>query len=106
MKKIELRNYEVVLGSGEKVDYPLKKNLAELLFHPELGLDGRQVIENDKLATKIENAKGNTILLEDEEYNRVARIIEIKRLRRIDRPMLDRILEAEDVEVKEKKGVD
>lgn len=107
MKKIDLSNYEIDSRNEEgkkvKVPYSVKGSLLIILFHPELKLSSRELYENNKVAAKIEECEDDSLLLEDSEYGIVKKAIEtIRGYNRNDVELINRVLNAETVTVKEK----
>jgi hypothetical protein len=98
MRKINLKNYQV---PGTDKDYKIKEVLCTLLFNPELKLLARDLFKQNLLAEKIEGS-GESVLLEDNEYEKVKRAVETyKGWQRGDLEFIQRILEAPEVPVKE-----
>jgi hypothetical protein len=96
MRKISLIPYKV---EGE--DYKVKESILNLLFSPHLRLSARAIIENDRIARKIE-AAGDEVLLEDAEYQKIKVSVEtFEGYGRQDLEFVNRILEAPEVPVKE-----
>jgi len=96
MRKIDLKDYE-----HDGKPYPVTGTISMLLFNPDLKLAARDLIAQDALAKKIEGA-GASVLLEEEEYQKVKRAIEIiKGWQRGDLEFVSRILDAPEIEVKE-----
>ena len=107
MRKILVTNYPVTLGSanGQEIteDFKVKESLEICLFHPQLQLDGRELMKRRKILHKIEEADG-TLLLEDDEWQKLKQAFEtIKGLSKNELPLVERVLEAEEIEVKEKE---
>jgi hypothetical protein len=106
MKKIILSDYEVEIEiENKKVKKPfqVKESIIEILFHPELKLAGRELLKQNILAEKIEGCTEDFILLENEDYNKIVRALELTTgLTRNAVEFVRRIIEAPDVEVKEK----
>ena len=105
MKRIDVRDYLVGIqledGTPQEIPYRVKESLVGCLFHPELKLGGRDVIDRDKIATKIESAE-DYVLLEDAEYQKLLHAFEtVKGFGKADVELVRRVFEAEDVEVKE-----
>lgn len=106
MKKINITTYKVTVrtGNGETraIDYGIKDSLVELLFQPSLKLNAVNLLKQQKLADKVMTAE-NELLLEEEEYTRVkAALDSVEGLSRNDVVFVQRILEAETVEVEVK----
>lgn len=107
MKKIDLRNYsiKVLLSNGERkeISYNVKDSMVNILFTPELKLSGREVLQVNKLATKIEDCEEDEIILETVDYEKLSRAVDTFRgFGKNDVEFISRVLEAKDVEVKEK----
>jgi len=96
MKKIDLTPY--TLGEQE---VNVKGGIVMLLFNPSLKLSARDLIAQDALAKKIEASEGS-ILLEASEYIKVKNAFEsFTGFGRGDLELINRVLNAEDVKVKE-----
>jgi len=96
MKKIDLTPY--TLGEQE---VSVKNSIVMLLFNPSLKLSARDLIAQDALAKKIEASEGS-ILLEASEYIKVKNAFEsFTGFGRGDLELINRVLNAEDVKVKE-----
>ena len=71
MKKINLENYDVTMqlddGSLKTWTYQVKKSLIFCLFHPSLNLSAKELLEREKVASKIESAN-KEVILNDKEY--------------------------------------
>ncbi len=113
MRKINLENYRVKAKVREEdkvvekdLDYDVKDTIISVLFHPDLKLNGRELILRGKLADKIEKAEKN-ILLEEADYKKLKDSVEkLQGFGRNELELVDRILNAPSVEVepKDKKG--
>ena len=115
MRKIELQNYMVkVLVADDKFEpkpYNVKESMVSCLLHPALKLTGRELLLRNKLATRIEEAEiveGNGhILVEEEDYRKLRQAFEtIEGFTKSDMELVRRVLEAEEIEVKEKELVE
>ncbi len=113
MHKLNLANYTVKVkvpdaqNPGKLLDtvypYGVKDSILNLLFTPDLQLTGAELVKQNALALKLEEFKGDVILLEDEEYIRIKRAVEaFKGFQRNDVQLVERINNAEKVEVEEK----
>lgn len=105
MKKIDVRDYIVSVPSpdGTVVDIPynVKESLVSCLFHPELKLGGREIIERDKIAKVIESGS-EYVLLEEAEYQKLLNAFEtVRGFGKAEVELVRRVFDAEDVEVKE-----
>jgi hypothetical protein len=96
MRKISLIPYNV----GEN-EYPVRETLINLLYSPHLRLGARTLIDNGKIATKIESAS-DSILLEESEFEKLKNAVEtFEGYGRHDVELVRRVLEAQDVPIKE-----
>ena len=84
--------------------YPFKDTILNLLFLPDLQLNGAKLVKQNVLAMKLELCKEDEILLEDEEYQRINEaLVAFKGYSRNDVEFVERINAAEVVEVEPKK---
>jgi hypothetical protein len=79
------------------------------LLHPALKLTGRELLLRNKLATRIEEAEiveGNGhILVEEDDYRKLRQAFEtIEGFTKSDMELVRRVLEAEEIEVKESEA--
>ncbi len=113
MRKLNLKDYTVKvkapdqMNPGQEVEgelpYYFKDSILNLLFIKELQLGGAELVKQNVLAMKLETCKGDEILLEEEEYQRIKRAVDaFKGFNRHDVELVTRINEAEVVEVKTK----
>ena len=107
MKKIVLTPYVIQVvsedGKPSSQSYRVKDSLTAILFNPELKLGYKEIVEADRLSKKIEEA-GDFVLLEEAEYVLVKRALDgFKGFRSIDVEFVQRVSNAETVEVAEKK---
>jgi len=113
MHKLNLKDYTVKvdvpdqMNPGElikaELPYQVKTSILNLMFIPDLQLNGAELVKQNVLAMKLEQCKEDEILLEDEEYNRIKRAIDVfKGFGRNDVELVTRINEAEVVEVEQK----
>lgn len=105
MKKIDVRDYFVKIpnenGIIVEVPYNVKESLVGCLFHPELKLGGREILECDLIAKKIESGE-DFVLLEDAEYQRLNYAFEtVKGFGKAEVELVKRVFDAKDVKVKE-----
>lgn len=104
--KIDLTNYRIVIGEDE-VDFNVRTSLVAALFHPGLELTALTTRRNDKVATKIEECKGNHLILSDEDYGIVLNAVDT--FVGYDRNAVEfirRVQEAEEIEVEVKEKED
>lgn len=107
MRKINLEDYFVEViqtdGTKQRLRMNVKEWISSMLFLPDLKLGGREVILRGKLSDKIEKA-GKEIILEDTDYTKVKIAFEtFKGFQKPHIELVKRVLEAEEVEVEEKK---
>lgn len=117
-KKIDLRNYQIKTGRNiidpktkeekpEMKPYEVKKSIIQIMFHQELKLDAIETIKVNKVATKIEECQEDHIVLTAEEYQKITRGVDImKGFSRHDVEFIERVKNAETVELQEKPKAD
>jgi predicted AlkP superfamily phosphohydrolase/phosphomutase len=93
-------------GSIEPKPYHVKESMVSCLLHPTLELTGRELLLRNKLATRIEEAEivegKGSILVEEEDYRKLRQAFEtIKGFTKNDMELVRRVLEAEEIDVKE-----
>lgn len=108
MRKLDIKEYTVKGRNqeGQIIDapYDVRASLVSILFHPDLRLEAKELLERDKLANKINDWKDGHLLLEETEYEKVKGALGIiKGFSRNDVEFVRRVLEAETAEVAEKK---
>ena len=100
MRNLDLRNYQYtekiqnpVKGIEEiTLPYLVKDSILNIMFLPELRLQGAALVKQNVLAIKIEQAK-EEVMLEEEEYQRVKTAAEKYIAQsRADVELIDRIL--------------
>ena len=110
MRKIRLENYMVKSpmpdGSFEPKPYNVKESMVSCLLHPALKLTGRELLLRSKLTDQIEEAEivggHGFILVEEADYRKLRQAFEtIEGFTKNDRELVQRVLEAEEIEVKE-----
>lgn len=76
-------------------------SMAASLYHPDLKLSARELLENDRVAQKI-NGATDFVLLEDAEYQKLLHAFEVIRGFEItDVELVKRVLNAKEVNVRE-----
>lgn len=108
MRKIDLSPYDFVgrneVGEVASSVFDVKESLLAILFQPALQLNGVEVLKRDKLAQKIDVADG-CVLLEDADYRIVEGAInKFKGFTRVHVEFVRRVVDAEEVSVKEDSG--
>ena len=100
MRKLDLTDYqwtEKVQNPAKGVEeitlpYRVKDSILNIMFLPQLGLQGAELVRQNVLAIKIEQA-GDEVILEEEEYQRVKKAAETYIAQsRADVQLIDRIL--------------
>ena len=107
MRKIDLTDYTVEFNlpneENKNLPYSVRKSLVEGLYHPDLRLGYKDLMENDRLSQKIKNFQGDVILLEETEWERLKGVFEtIRGFTKQDVEFIRRVMNAEQVEVTEK----
>lgn len=99
MRKIDITDYDF-----DGVTFQMRQSIASVLFNEDR-LDGREVIARDLLARKIEETKDDFVLLEESDYKKVVGGLKATDLKPHGRSVVEflkRILDAPEVDVKEK----
>ena len=107
MRKLELKHYTVkvrdIKGNLDTQPYDFKDAIINLMFHPNLGLSGKALLETNILAEKIMEAD-KEIILEEEEYNKVKSAIDgFQGFTKNEVELVKRVLECPQIDIKEKK---
>ena len=113
MRKLNLRDYTAKakvpdnMNPGKMLEielpYPVKDSILNIMFRRELQLSGAELVKQNVLAMKLETCKDDEILLENEEYARIKNAFDkCTGFTRTDVELVERINEAEVVEVKTK----
>lgn len=103
MKTLDLRNYKAKsqVQTGNPLDpnkeielpYHFKESLLTVLFAPELRLGSVELMRQNMLAMKIEACQDDTIELEDTEFERIQKSVNVfKGFRREDTEFVARII--------------
>ena len=111
MFKLLISDYKVkVQGGGEgELAYDVVGSIGILLFHQDLRLNGRELLQNGTLFSKIEASKEggeDFVFLSDDEYSRLKRVLDLKVFGKNEIELVKRIQDCEEVEVdiKEKEA--
>ncbi len=111
MRRINLASYSIQNPDGQSTDeklapemvYNVRDSAVEVLFHPSLQLGGKDVLDRDDLARKIEHWPDTDLLLEEAEYTKLlAGVNAVRGLTRRDVEFVKRVLNAPQVEVQSK----
>ena len=114
MRKLNLKNYTVKMKIPDKMNpgqeieaefpFNMKDSLINVLFIPELRLNGVELLKANVLGQKILAFEGDEILLEEAEWLRLSAAISAAQgFGRMEVEFCQRITEAEEVEVEPKK---
>ena len=111
MKKINIKNYEVIAINKElkevKVTYGVMESLVSILMSHHNKWNGVDLLVASELATKIKDAKADDVLLENAEYEMLKKSINtFEGYGQNDVEMVKRVSMAENVEVKEVEETD
>lgn len=107
MRRIDLTPYPVTgfddRGRPHASDYRVRASLVEIAFAPADGVRGSELLRRAAIAQKIEQATGDTLLLETVDWQRLVEAINSGTLKlgRNEVELVRRVLEAPDVPVKE-----
>uniref|UniRef100_A0A6M3LCT3 Uncharacterized protein n=1 Tax=viral metagenome TaxID=1070528 RepID=A0A6M3LCT3_9ZZZZ len=107
MRKLDLKSYTVeVRDAGGKVitiPYDFKESVIQLMFHPNLRLSGKALLETNIVTEKLMKAD-KEILLEEEEYNKIKSAIDgFEGFSKNEVELVKRITNCPKIEVKENK---
>jgi len=113
MRRVKLADYMVKVKAPDQMNpgkviegeypYRVKDSILNLLFIQDLQLSGAELVKQNVLAMKLENCKGDEILLENEEWGRLKKAVDtFKGFDRNAVELVTRITEAEIVEVEPK----
>ena len=90
-------------GVYTTMPYDFKDSLVQLMFHPNLGLKGKALLESNLIAEKLMKAD-NEILLEEEEYNKIKDAVDsFEGFTRSEVELVKRVTDCPEVNVKERK---
>ena len=106
MRKLDLKNYTVKMlnpdGTFKEEPYKFKDAIINLMFHPNLRLSGKALLETNIVAEKLMEAN-KEILLEEEEYNKIKSAIDgFEGFTKNEVELVKRITDCPEIEVKEK----
>ena len=110
MRELSLKDYAVKMKApdnmkpGEVIEYeipyPVRDSIVNIMFRKQLGLTGAELVKQNMLAMKIEASKDDTVLLEEEEYQRLKEAFDkCTGFTRADVELVTRINEVQEVEV-------
>ena len=107
MRKLDLKKYTISIrdakGVTQSIPYDFKESLIQLMFHPNLKLSGKALLETNIVAEKLMKAD-KEILLEEEEYNKIKSAIDgFQGFSQNEVRLVERIYNCPQIDVKEKK---
>ena len=107
MRKLDLKKYTVSVrdakGVTQLIPYDFKESLIQLMFHPNLRLSGKTLLETNLIAEKLLKAD-KEILLEEEEYNKIKNAVDgFEGFSRNEVKLVERINNCPQIDIKEKK---
>jgi len=109
-KKLNLKDYFVqntdpIGGDKKETEYNVREGLANIITSPQQKHKGFRQLTFDDLARKIMKHKGDSIILEQSEYDMLHRCCDaISGYSRNDSELLRRVQDAPEVELEEAKG--
>jgi hypothetical protein len=107
MRRVDLSSYKVPVkspGGVDEVEYDVRDSCIEVLLSRELNLTARELLDRDDLARKIRDCPDGHMLLEEGEWAKLAQSVNaVKGFGRADVEWVRRVLDAEQVQVEEKK---
>ena len=110
MRKLNLANYTVKMKVPDKgnplqkidaeLPYRMKDSVVNLLFSSDLKLNGAELMRQNMLAMKLESCEEDEILLEEAEWQRIVKAVEVFRnFGRHEVELVRRVNEAPEVDV-------
>ena len=109
-RKIQISSYKIDLvtvaggGTGRKQDYNVKESIINVITAPEQKHKGFTHLEYMEISKKIMDCQEDYIILSEEEYQKIYRAFDnFSGYSRFDGELLERIKNAEQVELEEKK---
>ena len=107
MRKLDLKQYTVEIREGDgtlkEIPYNFKDSIIQLMFHPNLRLSGKTLLETNIIAEKLLKAD-KEILLEEEEYNKIKSAVDgFEGFSRNEVKLVERINNCPQIDIKEKK---
>lgn len=96
MRKLDLKSYNISVrnkqGVMQFIPYDFKNILMNIITHPQLELNGLELLEVKPLLEKIEKAEMEVILTEEEYLSIVGNLRKIKGFTKNDIQFIERIL--------------
>ena len=105
MRKLDLKVYTVSVrdanGVTKSIPYNFKESVIELMFHPNLKMSGKALLETNIIAEKIMKAD-KEILLEEADYQIIKSAVDgFKGFSKNEVELVKRVLECPEIKVKE-----
>lgn len=105
-RRIDLTNYKPPGTVADAEEMNVREMLANLIAHPGLKLAPRDLIRHATLADTIEETRGQYIDLDEKQYDMVTKALDkiapLVGLGRPYFPMMQRVYEAEEIEMEPK----
>ena len=107
MRKLNLEKYTVsardTKGGTTDILYDFKESLIQLMFHPNLRLSGKALLETNIVVEKIMKSD-KEILLEEADYNNIKNAVDkFEGFSQNEVELVKRIIECPEIDIKEKK---
>jgi hypothetical protein len=106
MRKLDIKNYTISVknqqGLTQLIPYDFKTVLLNVVTHPQLQLNGIELLEAKPLIEKIEKADIEVMLTEEEYLNIVGNLKKIKGFIKNDMQFIERILKCPHINEDEK----
>lgn len=106
MRKLDLTKYTISVrdakGVIQFIPYDFKESVIQLMFHPNLRLSGKALLETNIIAERLLNCNAKEILLEEEEYNKIKSAVDdFQGFTKSEVKLVERIYNCPQIEVKE-----
>jgi len=107
MRKLDLKKYTVSVrdtkGGTTDILYDFKESLIQLMFHPNLRLSGKALLETNIVAEKMMKSD-KEILLEEADYQNIKNAVDkFEGFSQNEVELVKRVTECPEINVKEKK---
>ena len=107
MRKLDLKKYTISVkdekGVTQSIPYDFKESLIQLMFHPNLQLSGKALLETNIVAEKLIKTD-KEVLLEEDEYNKIKSAVDnFKGFSRNEVELVERINNCPQIDIKENK---
>ena len=107
MRKLDLKKYNITMrdinGVTKSIPYEFKESLIQLMFHPDLRLSGKALLETNMIAEQLIKAD-KEILLEEADYQKIKDAIDnFKGFSQNEVKLVERVYNCPQIDIKEKK---